>query len=499
MERSRKNNYLIFALFCTVIYFPLFLHLDREPVHAWDESLFAMRAGYMAEEGRYLPNYSFWVENGTLQPNTKPPFTTWIQALSMKIFGINELALRLPIALCALATVLLLLFFSKNQLGNINLGYAAGFVLVTSQGYIREHAARTGDQDAALAFYMLAGAFVFYKYMDATTRQERLKWLALLTFLLSISALTKYVFGLFFLPAFLIYAIYKKEWWNLLKRGSVWLAALTVLVAVGAWLAVMEHTIPGFVSRAFSHEMIDRYSTVLENHEAPWNYYFVNFWKGYFMPWLLLLPIPLVMIFLKKDRPVRDILVLMFLCAASLLLIVSFSQTKTTHYEIVAYPPLALLAGAGMTRLFQIMTDVFRKKTYRLLMIPAGACFIIYLLIRPYITMIDQVYMPLITEQDQKYGYLLKRVERYQPNYKSFKLLHGGYDGQALFYAGLMNRNKGYHIQLSINPEQVKVGEIVATCDQRTIEYLFEKFELKGLETYDQCFLAEVERERVRE
>ncbi|MFQ5447812.1 MAG: ArnT family glycosyltransferase, partial [Saprospiraceae bacterium] len=190
MKDTPWKKYVTFALFCAVVYVPLFHHLTWEPIHNWDESLFAMRAGYMAEEGAYLPDYSHWVEGGPKHPNSKPPFTTWVQALSMKIFGVPELGLRLPVAFSALATVFLFLWFFRKKIGDIRIGYCAGFVLVTSLGYVRAHAARTGDQDVPLALYMLAGAFAFYQYIGEKDERKRWRWLALLTFLLIISALT---------------------------------------------------------------------------------------------------------------------------------------------------------------------------------------------------------------------------------------------------------------------------------------------------------------------
>ncbi len=493
MKSPFLKKILVPALFLAVVYFPLFLHLDWEPVHNWDESLFAMRAGYMTEEGRYLLNYSDWVENGPLHPNTKPPFTTWIQVLFMKILGVNELALRLPIALFALAIVISFILFSKKQLGNVVIGYCAGFVLVTSPGFIHPHAVRTGDQDVALAFYMLAGALVFYKYIKATTGRERNKWVVLLTFLLIISALTKYVFGLFFLPAFFIYAIYKRELIPLLRRGSTWLAVLAFLLLVGSWFLIMENRIPGFAHRVLFYEMIDRYTTVLEMHEAPWYYYFVNLWESLFVPWILLLPIAIRMIFLKKNQELRDFLVLMLLCAVCLLTIVSFSQSKLTHYEIVSYPPLAFLAGAGMYRSLSFLRDVFQVKSYRFTVAVLGALFVGFFMVKPYLFVLDKVYKPRITQPEMMYGYLLKKMEKTHPDLKSFELLHSGFDGQAVFYAGQFNRKKGYHILLGINPEKVEIGEIVATCDQRSAQYILEKFEVKAMESYgEKCFLVEI-------
>lgn len=496
MKNRPWHQYLIFALFAIAIYFPLFHHLTWEPIHNWDESLFAMRAGYMAEEGKYLPNYDYWVEGGPLHRNTKPPFTTWIQALSMKIFGISEFGLRFPIALFSLATVFLFLFVSKKFLGDIRIGYCAGFVLATSAGYVKAHAARTGDQDVALAFYMLAGAFLFYKYIETTSAQQRRKWLALLTLTLIAAVLTKYIFGLFFLPAFLIYALYKKEFLNILKRGSTWVAILSLIIVTGAWLVIIDRKLPGFIERAFFYEMLDRYASTLENHNAPWHYYFCKIWENRFTPWLYLLPVSLAMLFIKKYRPYRDVILLMFLCAASLLLIVSFSQTKTVHYDIVSYPPMSLLAGIAMYQLLKSVLELATEKKHLLLLLFGLLYLAKPFFIDPYVAIIEKTYTPRLTQANLKYGYLFRKLKNRKEPIKKFTLVHPGFDGQAIFYAGLYNRKMGYNIDISINPEQVKTGDTIMVCDTQIIQYLFDRWELKGIETYDQCFLAAVLKEK---
>lgn len=496
MKNRPWHRYLTFALFAAAIYFPLFHHLTWEPIHNWDESLFAMRAGYMAEEGKYLPDYNHWIAGGPMHRNTKPPFTTWIQALFMKIFGISEFGLRLPIALFSLATVFLFLFVSKKLLGNIYIGYCAGFILATSAGYVKAHAARTGDQDAALAFYMLAGAFFFYKYIESATVRQRHKWLALLTFSLIASVLTKYVFGLFFLPAFVIYALHKKEFLNILKRGSTWLAAFAVISVAGVWLVVIDRELPGFIERAFFYEMVDRYASTIENHAAPWHYYFNKMWETRFVPWVYLLPVPLVMLFMKKYRPWRDVILLLFLCALSLLLIVAFSQTKTVHYDIVAYPALSLLAGIGMYQLLHSARELATERKHVLLLL----FMVLYLakpfFIDPYAAIIDKTYTPKLTQPNLKYGYLFRKLKNRKKPVKNFTLIHPGFDGQAIFYAGLYNRKMGYDINISINPEQVKPGDTIMVCDKPIIKYLFDHWELQGIEAYDQCFLAAVLHEK---
>ncbi len=485
------HKYLIFGLFCVAIYFPLFLHLDWQPINNWDESLFAMRAAYMSEEGRYIRDYSLWVDGGMFHRSTKPPFTTWLQVLSFKVFGINELALRLPIALCTLGLVMLFPWFSRKKLGSVNLGYCAGFVLVTSLGFVREHGSRTGDQDAALAFYMMASAMAFYNYLDTTELRKRHGWLAVFTISTIAAVMTKYAFGLLFFPAFLIYAIYKKQLLNLLKRGSTWLAMLTVIGVTAGWLAYIERQLPGFVNQVFHHEMADRYATVLAGHDHPFNFYFVRFWEnGYFMPWLFLLPISFFLLFSKQRTSLRDFSLLMFLCALALLLAVAFSQTKTDHYDMVAYSPMALLAGVGLYQLCLALGQLWREPTHRPVAALAGIFVAILLFLLPYQAIILRVYKPLIHDGTMSYGYLLRKCKKKHPDVKQFTILSPVFTGQVNFYAGLLNRKEDYKIRISEHPKEVAIGDTVVACESFMLDTLRAHFELNIIESEGSCILA---------
>ncbi|MCU0347645.1 MAG: glycosyltransferase family 39 protein [Saprospiraceae bacterium] len=491
MKNKRWHKYLIFVLFCGAIYFPLFLHLDWQPINNWDESLFAMRAAYMAEEGKYIHDYSYWVEDGMRHRSSKPPFTTWLQVASIKALGINELALRLPIALCALGTVLLFPWFARKNLGDVNIGYCAGFVLVTTMGYVREHAARTGDQDAALGLYMLAGAMAFYQYLEATESRQRLGWLAMLTVSTIAAVMTKYAFGLLFFPAFLIYAIYKKQLRNLISSGSVWLAGLLVLASVGSWLWYVDRQLPGFIERAFFHEMANRYTTTYTGHDHPFEYYFVNFWnKKYFLPWLLLLPIPLAQLFTKQPSRLRDITVLLFLCVTIQLLFVSSSGTKTDHYEVVSYPPMALLAGIGLYQVIQAVVHFWKGGTHRPAVVGAVFLCCLFLAVQPYDRVIAKVYKPNTDDRTMSYGYFLRKLQKTKPEFKHFTVLAPIYTGQVNYYAGLLNRKKGYDIHMNEFPLLVAEGDTVVACESKMIEPLMSNFELKAIESEGKCFLA---------
>src|SRR5690606_9717613 len=99
----------------------------------WDEARLAINAYEMSQNGNLIVTY---FDGAPDMWNTKPPLLIWIQALFIKMFGFNELAIRLPSAIAALFTCVVILIFSEKYLKNFWFGFIAVVVLVTSQGYI---------------------------------------------------------------------------------------------------------------------------------------------------------------------------------------------------------------------------------------------------------------------------------------------------------------------------------------------------------------------------
>ncbi len=108
MNWFKKNTIPIFILLLvsTFLYVPFIgiVHLFD-----WDEINFAECAREMLVTNDYLTvkiNYlPFW---------EKPPLFIWMQAISMKLFGVNEFAARFPNAVCGFFTLLTLYFLGKR-------------------------------------------------------------------------------------------------------------------------------------------------------------------------------------------------------------------------------------------------------------------------------------------------------------------------------------------------------------------------------------------------
>ena len=95
-----KNRIIIINIIIALLSLALFVpFLGGVRLFDWDEINFAESAREMIVTGDYLTvriNFlPFW---------EKPPLFIWLQVLSMRLFGINEFAARLPNAICGTVT-----------------------------------------------------------------------------------------------------------------------------------------------------------------------------------------------------------------------------------------------------------------------------------------------------------------------------------------------------------------------------------------------------------
>src|SRR5688572_23082359 len=163
MRNNQVTLYLVVIL--VVAWFTIFWRLDVNRLKIWDESRLAVNAAEMAARGNllvttYLGEPDLW--------NTKPPLMIWLQAGMIRVFGINELSVRLPAALSALATVLVIFFFCVRYLKKPFAGFLSALILMTSPGFIVAHVARHGEYDALLVLWITLSILSCYLFTLVT-------------------------------------------------------------------------------------------------------------------------------------------------------------------------------------------------------------------------------------------------------------------------------------------------------------------------------------------
>jgi 4-amino-4-deoxy-L-arabinose transferase-like glycosyltransferase len=148
---NRPLRLALYALLAAIIYLP---GLGRPALWEPDEGRYAEIAREMVVSGDYVTprdDLELYFE--------KPPLVYWANAVSIKVFGVNEFAVRLPAALFSIGQVVV-----TAALAEVMLGATAGLfaALALSLSPLFFGFARFATLDPALAFFLTAGLAAFY-------------------------------------------------------------------------------------------------------------------------------------------------------------------------------------------------------------------------------------------------------------------------------------------------------------------------------------------------
>jgi 4-amino-4-deoxy-L-arabinose transferase-like glycosyltransferase len=329
-----------------------FWGLGSHGVRIWDEARYGENALEMLQNGDFI-NYYFdgkpddWV--------AKPPLGIWFIALSYKIFGFNEWALRLPAALAAMGTVITTFKLVRLYRGAFTAATCC-FILITCQGLIGMHVGRTGDLDALFVFTTLTGIYFIARYLKGNKG-----WTLLAA---------GCFFGLsFFSKGFMLGMVFPGIGLAVLVRGKV-MAMLTdkyfwgSLGILGAfivsWYLCIKFYGTRFEGSAFgkdawdtmlNYDLLGTYSRKLEGDNTTSGFIFSAL-DVRFTPWIYLIYGCLISLGYRIFRGGRKVLSalrsdeLFGLCASmafATLLVLGNSETKYNWYLAITIPFLAIL------------------------------------------------------------------------------------------------------------------------------------------------------------
>ncbi|MQM30061.1 MAG: hypothetical protein CRU78_05760 [Candidatus Accumulibacter phosphatis] len=272
----------------------------------------------------------------------KPPLSYWLQAASMKAFGYEPFAARLPSAFAGIATVLLFVFFFRHSERKDWLILLSGFFLLTMESFWAH--ARTAGQDMLLAFGVSLALLSFY---FAREKHSRALWFMFAAGI-AIATLTKGVVGLA-VPGVVIFSYLLVETIFLDKRLSVhnWLQPLLFtllgLLPILVWLWFLYRS-QGFaaVKEVVWVNSVGRFDGgyAQGSHAEPF-YFYLKKLPETFQPWSLFLYIAVwqsLKMLLKERR------VLFFVCwILAPYILLSIAAGKRPSYLIMLYPAAAAL------------------------------------------------------------------------------------------------------------------------------------------------------------
>jgi len=284
------NKKSLLLLFLGAVLLRLVMISLDDFLHNWDERYHALVAKNMIENPlkpmlRIQPildfDYKAWCCNHIWLH--KQPFFLWQMAISMKLFGVNTIALRLPSAIMSAFLV-----FPVFRIGTIVFSKQIGYIaaLLTAFSYYQSELVSGSfgmdHNDMAVCFYVMMSIWAFYEYAQ---NRENWKWLVLIGLFSGFAILTKWLTGLLVYAGWGMVILYdliqsRKIEWDIAKQL---LSSLFITCLVFVPWQIYTHQVFPDESR---HEMA--YNTkhvwhAVEGHSGDVFFYLnkLNFHYGY--------------------------------------------------------------------------------------------------------------------------------------------------------------------------------------------------------------------------
>jgi len=328
-----KNNYALILFLLSCIFFPF--AIGSVHLFDWDEVNFAEIAREMIVNKNYLNvqiNYlPFW---------EKPPLFFWLQALSMKIFGINEFASRFPNVLVGIASILCMFYIGKKFISD-KFAFIWGLSYIGS--FLPHFYFKSGIIDPLFNLFIFLSIYFFYLYQV----EYKKKYLFIASILSGLAVLTKGpVAVLIIILVVLFFVIYK---WKTIKIKILDLLIAGVIIGIITSFWFISEIINGGgieLFKEFIAYQIRLFTTSEAGHGEPFYYHFIVLFFGCFPISLIAIPFILKKNFSdSKSILVKDFYTLNFILFWVVLILFSITTTKIVHYSSLCYFPLSFMAA----------------------------------------------------------------------------------------------------------------------------------------------------------
>lgn len=315
------------------------------------EARYAEIARKMVETGNWLtPQFDYGVPFWG-----KPPLHTWLSASGMQLFGISEVAARLPILLTALAVLYLIWIWVSDIIGR-NAALVATVVLATMAMFFGASAFVMTDMPM-----VLGTTLVMVGFWQAVSRDGNRPWGYAVFLGLAVGMLAKGPVAVVLCGIPLTMWLILTWNWHLLRRLP-WAGGTVLLVAlVLPWYVAAEIATPGFLQYFLIGEHVQRFLTpgwhgdlYGSGHQEAKGMIWL-FWLMAALPWSLA-PV-LLLIRPKRTAEVfrqdcSGLLVYLLLWTVAPLLLFTPASNILAAYVLPGLPAAAVLLVVLFTQVF---------------------------------------------------------------------------------------------------------------------------------------------------
>jgi 4-amino-4-deoxy-L-arabinose transferase-like glycosyltransferase len=328
---------LLAALLGLSVFVGFFYGIGSLPLFDLDEGAFAEATREMFERGDFVSTYL----NGVPRYD-KPILIYWLQAASVALLGVNELAFRLPSALAATAWVFLVYGFVA-RLRDTRTGLVAAAMVATSLSITV--IGKAAIADALLNMLLSASMFGAYIYLQDRDRRYLYATFAAV----GLGFLTKGPVAILIPVAVTFFYCAVRRELRLWLKTVFDLRGVTLLLAIALPWYVLQYLKEGeaFIQGFFLKHNVSRFSSPMEGHGGGVFYYVPVVLFGV-MPYTT----PVLKALGRFRAALRDDLTLYLLIwFVFVFAFFSLSGTKLPHYMNYGYTGVLILAALSVAEL----------------------------------------------------------------------------------------------------------------------------------------------------
>ena len=331
--RTLEGNRFVYPLSLLLIgSFAFFYNLDIA-LFEGSEGLYAHISREMALSGQYFQ----LTYQGHPYVN-KPPLFFWVLAASTRLFGDNEIALRLPGTLFSLATMMLTYFLGKSLFSR-TAGFWAALVVATC--HLDLWYGRRVLFDSMQTFFITLALFAWAKaYLQAASGW----WYPIVGLAMALAVMTKGLHGAALPLVVIIGLLVLTRDVTPLKHRYLHLTVLCTIGILAGYASLLSDNLQWHFSVFEGYNIAFLFSQPSAPAGNPAYWYLLILWFDFF-PWVALLPPSLVWLACKHpfrlERSELFVLVWFF----GMLVALSLSRLKREPYLMPLTPALGLLIG----------------------------------------------------------------------------------------------------------------------------------------------------------
>ena len=387
----KQNNPLFISFFIVLFGSLLFMTgIGRVHLFDWDEINFAESAREMLVTGDYLNvrvNYEMFWE--------KPPLFIWMQALSMKVFGVNEFAARFPNAVCGIIT-LFVLFHIGRKLKNEAFGLL--WTALYAVSFLPFFYFKSGIIDPWFNLFIFLGIYFMALYTSPENEGKKGFQAVSSALFLGLAVLTKGpVAFLIFLLCFFVYLLFNRFRMVFKWRHVVAFTAVFTVVG-GLWFILQIVNGNLTIIQDFIVYQIRLFRTEDAGHGGFPLYHFVILFFGVFPASMFALPT-----FRKRvlsdesNRNTAHFFRWMMITLWVVLILFTIVRTKIVHYSSMCYFPITFLAAWHIDKWMAGKAKVGKLITVPMLIIAWLVCVAVAVI--PFFDLFKQRLVPYVNDE----------------------------------------------------------------------------------------------------